>query len=267
MTVTFVSCWYICKAKFDVETYDKWISNFLNNVVNCNIVIYTDNDGYNMLLKYKKENIKLIKKDLTQFYTYQYKNDWIKNHKKNYLLNHIIDWKVNMIWNEKIYFVHETMTKKYYDTEFYGWCDIGYFRGKSNDIQNETIKKWPCNQTILSLKKDKVYYALVNRNTSYIQQLQHLINNKNSNGLPHNPIPPNQESIAGGFFISHKDNITNWCLCFYKRLKLYFQHNYLVKDDQIIIADCVFSDSSLFHLCEENDPNYNNWFMFQRILL
>ena len=35
------------------------------------------------------------------------------------------------------------------------------------------------------------------------------VNERNEKGLPIVPIPPNQSSIAGGFFILHKNNI-NW---------------------------------------------------------
>ena len=54
---------------------------------------------------------------------------------------------------------------------------------------------------------------------------------------------------------------------FDNKLNLYFKHDELVKDDQIIIADCVFSNLKHFHLCKENTPNLDNWFLFQRFLL
>ena len=51
------------------------------------------------------------------------------------------------------------------------------------------------------------------------------------------------------------------------KLNLYFKHDELVKDDQIIIADCVFSNLKHFHLCKENTLNLDNWFLLQRFLL
>jgi len=50
-------------------------------------------------------------------------------------------------------------------------------------------------------------------------------------------------------------------------LELYFENNYLVKDDQIVIVDCIFSDLSKFEIAIENAPEYDNWFQFQRYLL
>jgi hypothetical protein len=53
----------------------------------------------------------------------------------------------------------------------------------------------------------------------------------------------------------------------YQKLALYFKHGYLVKDDQIILADCILSDLEQFALCKEADLQYDNWFLFQRLLL
>ena len=93
-----------------------------------------------------------------------------------------------------------------------------------------------------------------------------LIQNKNENKLPVMQIPPDQISIAGGFFILHKDKIDWWKKTFNDKLQLYFKHNYLVKDDQIIIIDCILSNIKNFQLTRENDARYDNWFLFQRFL-
>jgi hypothetical protein len=104
---------------------------------------------------------------------------------------------------------------------------------------------------------DKEKYSLI----------KYCIQNKNERGLPITPIPPNQTSIAGGFFICHKDKINWWAETYDAKLSAYFKNNYLVKDDQIIIVDCVLSNLNDFLLFRENNPMYDNWFMFQRIYL
>jgi hypothetical protein len=45
-----------------------------------------------------------------------------------------------MLWSEKISFVKETMDNQYFNTEYYGWCDIGYFRNRSNDLHTVFLK-------------------------------------------------------------------------------------------------------------------------------
>ena len=49
-------------------------------------------------------------------------------------------------------------------------------------------------------------------------------------------------------------------------LKEYFEKGYVVKDDQMIIIDCVVNNLEKFQLHREQGPK-DNWFMFQRILI
>ena len=46
---------------------------------------------------------------------------------------------------------------------------------------------------------------------------------------------------------------------------LYFDNDYLIKDDKILIIDCVFTYPENFQLYRENIEYFDNWFMFQRI--
>jgi hypothetical protein len=246
----------------------------MNNIIsianNFNLVIYTDENSLKYIDIKNNPNIKVIIKQIEQFYNYKYKDYWIRNHKKNVLLNDISCWELNMLWAEKISFVKETIESKYFDTKFYGWCDIGYFRNRSGDYLDTNISKlmnWPNPEKIHALDKNKIVYACVNNDNNYINDLIRIVQNKNVNGLPINPIPPSQKSLAGGFFILHKDMIDWWFITFDKTLNLYFKYTYLVKDDQIIIADCVFSNLEKFTLFREYKPPYDNWFMFQRILI
>ena len=41
---------------------------------------------------------------------------------------------------------------------------------------------------------------------------------------------------------------------------MYFKNNYLVKDDQIILADCILSNMNNFLLFRENKLRNDNWF-------
>lgn len=277
MSITFVTCWYNLKSKFDVEIYRKWMSNFINNVNNFNLVIYTNRESYSvlepLLENNKKANdlikIKIIFKEWNEFYGYQWRDNWINNHKSNNLLNdksrYNIDWKLNMLWSEKINFVKEANNKQYFDTEWYGWCDIGYFRG-GNNLTNEEIKRWPNKDKINSLDKNRIYYGLPG-NRRDLNILSRNILTKNENNMPNIPIPPNQVSIAGGFFLSHKDKLECWHTIYYKRLNDYFTHKYLVKDDQIVLLDCIVNNLKHFKLIEEQDPRKDRWFVFQSFLI
>jgi hypothetical protein len=254
------------KSKFDANQYCAWAENFIGTVNNFNLVIYTDEYSSKFINTRNKPNIKVVIKPIEQFHNYKYKEKWIKNHAKNYLLNKRIVWQVNMLWSEKVWFVQETVAKSYFDTEYYAYCDIGYFRNRPNDLHTNFLSSWPSEAKILSIDKSKVHYAIVNNDGNYTNELYNIVNNKNERGLPSTPIPPVNFFVAGGFFILHRDKIDWWAATYDARLKLYFDNDYLVKDDQLILTDCILSDSKNFALHKECGL-YDNWFMFQRLLL
>jgi hypothetical protein len=195
---------------------------------------------------------------MDDFYNYRYQDKWISNHAKNIYLNQRTEWKLHMLWAEKIHFVKETVDNKYFDTEYYGWSDIGYFR-------DGPLPEFPLARKIEVLNKDKIYYACVNNNDGEVHQIMcNIMQQRNSNGLPLIPIDPNQISVAGGFFVMFKENIDWWRNTFNDKLQLYFRNQYLVKDDQMIIINCITENPSKFQLIKENSQN--NWFLFQRYL-
>ena len=263
MLVTFVTCWYTLNSKFPVETYLTWMRHMLCAVDTYYLVLFTDSDGETLLRKhfgayFNQRNLKIIQKPYTEWYNYKYKDQWIKNHQKNTLLNKKSEWKLNMLWAEKTYFVNEVRVQEYFPpTEFYGWCDIGYFReGPCPTFANKA--------KLQALNKNKIYYACVN--TSQLEKLKNIVQNKNALGLPATPIPPNQVSVAGGFFIAHHSKIAGWQKKFDEKLALYFANDYLVKDDQIILIDCILSEPQRFELICEPNPRENPWFTFRRAL-
>ena len=270
MSITFSSCFYIIKSKFDASTYVYWMNNFISIVNHFNLVIYTDENSFKYIDTKGNPRIKVIVKPLEEFHHYQYKDYWIKNHEKNVYLNDRIDWSVNMLWSEKIWFVKETVEKKYFETDFYGWCDIGYFRNRMNlDIHTFYLDCWASPEKCRHLlDPSKIHYACINNNQHYMEQMIQLINNKNEKGLPVNPIPPIQQSIAGGFFILHRNKIEWWANIYEYTLRRYFENDYLVKDDQVILVNCILDHDLKHHfqLHYEKKTKLDNWFLFQRIL-
>jgi hypothetical protein len=228
------------------------------------LVLYTDLAGEQMLRNhfapyyFNHPHIKIIQKPCEQWHNYKYKTYWQKNHEKNNLLNNRTEWRLNMLWAEKTHFVNDARLKQYFPpTEFYGWCDIGYFReGLCPNFANTT--------KLQTLNKNKIYYACVDE--QQLRNLQEIVQRKNADGLPSVPIPPDQNSIAGGFFIAHHAKIEGWKTLFDKTLANYFEHGYLVKDDQIIIVDCILSEPQRFEIIRDPDPSQNPWFYFRRFL-
>lgn len=266
MSITFSTCFYIIKSKFDPSVYVAWMNNFISIVNQFNLVIYTDDNSSKHIDTKGNLKIKIVIKPLEQFYNYKYKDDWIKNHNKNLLLNTKSSWELNMLWSEKIWFVKETIERKLFETDFYGWCDIGYFRNRLDDLHTSQLTNWGNNNQVIQNNKNKICYACISNDQTNLYFLSKIVNNKNSHGLPLKEIPVNQQSIGGGFFFLHKDKIDWWSTTYDAKLQLYFKHDYLVKDDQIILVDCILSNLDKFTLFRENARNLDNWFMFQRIL-
>jgi hypothetical protein len=266
MSITFSSCFYVIKSKFDPSIYIQWMSNFISMVNNFNLVIYTDEKSRKYIDTKGNPKITVVIKPIKQFYNHKYKEYWIANHEKNLLLNDKSCWELNMLWSEKIWFVKDTIERKLYETDIYGWCDIGYFRNRPEDSHTSKLTTWPNADKLKQLNPSKIYYACIKNDDGYMNHLHKIVNTKNELALPAQPIPPYQNSIAGGFFICHKDKLSWWAETYNNKLELYFKNNYLVKDDQIIVVDCVLSEMDQFGLFREGHPTLDNWFMFQRIL-
>ena len=267
--ITFSTCWYNFKAKFDFATYAPWIRNMLSNVRLYNLVIYTDEAGLASFNfdSYAAVNprIRVVIKPFESFRNYALKDVWIANHDKNTLLNQRMDWRVNALWSEKVHFVNETVNQRYFDTEYYGWCDIGYFRGRTTqDLSVAQLRGWPNPAKIAVLNPHKIYYACVNNDWA---QIEHCIRTVNQGTNPANA--PRLNFIAGGFFMLHKTKAEWWAVTYDAKLHRQLSDGRVVKDDQQIITDCVFSKDmqSHFHICREEGGKYDVWFLFQRALL
>ena len=273
--ITLSTCWYILKSKFDIKTYLYWITNLLSIVSNFNLVIYTDNNSLKTfihLIDFTNKKIKIILKSFNCFHTYKYKDYWITNHEKSNLILHShIDWQVNMLWNEKVFFVNETVQNKYFDTLYYGWCDIGYYRNRPNDLHTHFLNNWPNNNKLSDISyfnQNYIHYGCVQNNIFTYSSLQNDINKHYSNKLINQPTCQMEEiCFAGGFFLLKKGLTDTYMKLYDEKLMYYFTHNFIIKDDQTIITDLIFTNPTLFCSHTEDNSKYDNWFMFQRLFL
>jgi len=272
--ITLSTCWYILKSKFNIDTYLEWIRNFLSMVNNFNLVIYTDNKSITYLLPFmnnRDTRIKIIIKPMSQFYTYKYKNNWIINHATSDLdLHKRIDWKLNMLWNEKVFFMQETIQNRYFNTLYYGWCDIGYFRNRTNDLHTNYLQSWPNARKLLSspFNGSLIHYGCVQNNQSLYDNLKNDIQQHYNNGLTSQPTNKLEElCFSGGFFILKPELIDVYATMYNEKLLYYFINRYTIKDDQTIIMDIIFTNPGLFYIHNERDRRFDNWFMFQRLLV
>uniref|UniRef100_A0A6C0H506 Uncharacterized protein n=1 Tax=viral metagenome TaxID=1070528 RepID=A0A6C0H506_9ZZZZ len=237
--ITYSTCWYRVKSKFAKEKYIEWMNNFMYiaSFNNFNLVIYTNLESWNDIPKNNGENIKIVIIEFDNFLGNKYKNKWIKNKEKAINIQEKEnDWKLNMIWSEKINFVYNTIKQNLYtETEYYGWCDIGYFRNRINDLSVIKMVDWSKNMKCL--ENEKIHYGWIERH-----------------------------GIAGGFFIINKNNIKWLLMNYFYLLEKSFNEDKYVKDDQQILLELYNKNKIKFKLHYENFAKYDSWFMFQRIL-
>lgn len=272
MTITFSTCYYPLQISKNPKTeYIKWIINFFSIVNYFNLVIYTNMEGIRHIPFTNNPRIKLIIKPLENFYFYKYKKNWIINHSKKTHVNKIICWELNMLWSEKLAFVKETIDNSYFDTDIYGWCDVGYFRNRINDTNLSELSQWCRDFNEKTFDKNRVYYSSIYKNhinipKNYFQILLHQANYTLPNGLPRIEFGEKMLFVAGGFFMLHKDKMNWWFSKYDEVLQLYFENNYKVVHDQTILATCILQNLSEFRLYEETKYKFDFWFMAQRKL-
>jgi hypothetical protein len=271
LKLSLITAWYSFKNKFNEETYGKWITYFLENIHNVYVIVFTDTHGYERLSSFseKYSNIQVIIKEFKDLEGYSQETFWRENHTKNVLLKDRISWELNVLWNEKIRFVKLARDLGFIKTDWFGWCDIGYFRGRPNDISIERISGIPSDKVMNSLDTKKVYYGFVgNPYPAFLERCYQLRLSRDDFGIPSPQIPVNQNIIAGGFFVCHQDKIDWWYDTYYRKLQLYIDTHTLIRDDQIIILDCFTENQEHFELIQEKHPEkYDLWFVFQRFLL
>ena len=272
--LTLSTCWYNLKSKFTSKVYINWIKNLLSIVNNFKLVIYTDVESFKQIksiIDLTNINIKIIIKPLEEFYTYKYKDNWILNHRlSNLHLHSYIDWKLNMLWNEKVFLVNETIKNGYFDSMYYGWCDIGYFRNRKNDLNIIHLLQWPNDVRLLNntFNIHCIHYGCVQRNVETIRKLSNEIKTHYCNKLTnHQSMQLGENCFAGGFFMLCPKLIDEYVRLYIEKLEYYFMKNFIIKDDQTIIMDIIFMNQDLFQIHTENNPLFDNWFMFQRLLL
>jgi hypothetical protein len=119
-----------------------------------------------------------------------------------------------------------------------------------------------------TFKKNLIHYACVQNDIKIHNKLTNNIENHYNKYLLTNPNPNYTENcFAGGFFISRKDLLNIYAKLYDSKLQYYFSNKYFIKDDQTILLDIITMNPNLFYIHREDDKYFDNWFMFQRLLV
>jgi hypothetical protein len=257
--LTAVTCYYNLdnKSKYDHHTYITWMKNFLNNL-NCYLVIYTDNENYQLIKELRiqyMDRTKIIIKNFDKLFMYYY-TDW------NYQLEldpekNIHSKELYIIWNEKTNFIKETYKLNPFNTDWYIWLDIGSCRNRQHygDITNEQLNKWPNQNKLNSLPKDKVTFCLTNLSFNYLLE--------NINGITHNDLKYSHH--VGGLFILHKDFIESFHSLYYNTMNKFIENNRFIGKDQNLLCNILIINHNYVNLLipDKGDPYF---YIYQYLL-
>jgi hypothetical protein len=245
------------KNRHGYEKHMNWFRDFIGVINQFYLVIYTGENEYpwicneiQKLDETTQRKMKVILKPFSEFHNYKHERFWMDNNARpECKISEIADWRLNMLWCEKTHFVRETIEKQYFDTEYYGWCDVGYFRDTlswgGGEYRERIRKQWPNPNKINRLHKDKVYYGCnispKNLHTCYYFHMNHFHNKEPDTGIPRDLYPPLAHLLSGGFYITGREKALWWCRRFQDVLEQYITNNAVIQDDQHIIAHCVFT--------------------------
>lgn len=305
INITFSTCLYNLKNRHGADKHLEWMRGFIRIVNRFYLVIYTDKETYDLIVTEVRKldaesgsRIKVVIKPYTDFYNFKYAEYWKSNNNNpECKLYGIADWRLNMLWCEKVHFVNETIERRYFDTdtEYYGWCDIGYFRdtltksvsmfGTGRNTPSAYSKmireRWPDPAKINALDKNRVYYGCNVRPNNMSVALKYYSEHINTESeLPRTIYDKRAHFISGGFFITGREKMKWWANTFQTTLEKYIAHNVVIQDDQQLISDCIFrrntgTGTGTGSICEkdfcitkvnENEPD-KLWFMFRELLL
>jgi hypothetical protein len=272
----------------------EWFRDFIKVVNRFYLVIYTGENEYSVIqneISRLDENtqhkIKVVVKPFTEFQNYKHERFWRSNNERTEnMLRNIADWRLSMLWCEKTHLVKETIEKRYFDTEYYGWCDIGYFRDTlsastpstaSPAYRNIIREHWPNPTIIQRLHKDKVYYGCniqpkyIEKSTKWMMRHFHPSNIDSTTGIPRDLYRPDAHYFSGGFYITGREKAIWWNDTFQSALEKYINVGAFMKDDQHIISYCIFTgsrDEDFRIIYSSNNTSIDKpWFLFRDFLL
>ena len=128
VVLTLVSAYYIIKSKYEPQTYERWINNFMK--IKTHKIIYTDENSIDTIKKYdvyNKNKTKYIIFPISDFLLSKYNNLWTKHHEMDIEKEkHSIE--LYKIWGEKLNFLKKAIKLNPFDSSHFVWCDIGAFR-------------------------------------------------------------------------------------------------------------------------------------------
>jgi len=257
---TIVTCYYNIKSKFPSSQYIEWMDKFLS--LQRNMIIFTDEQSEsiikNIRIKYKLgARTHIIIKKLEDWETYKYYDYWKYCHsidiEKSYHTPELY-----MLWNEKTYFVKQSIETNPFKSYWFFWTDIGCIR---NNYMLNFVKNYPNPYKIIDLPTDKIVLITIN---SFTQNDYKLDNNipiifMNQN---ENTCCKSINRIQGGFFGGHINSWQMWINLYDEYLNKFINNKIFAGKDQYVMSSIYINNIDKINLINAKNTYGDPWFYF-----
>lgn len=124
MTLTCVSGYWKIKNKHG-DSFNNWFHHTLK--INCPYVFFADKETIEMIKKYRGDlPTHYIESKIEDFYTYRYRDKMVTHPV------HCPSIELNLIWNEKIFFLQKAAKLNPFDSSYFMWVDAGICTYRDN---------------------------------------------------------------------------------------------------------------------------------------
>jgi hypothetical protein len=187
--MTCVSAYFNVKPKV-ASRFSEWFPTTL--AINCAYVFFGNKESIEMIKGYRKNlPTHYIEYDLEKFVT----NKWKQNMATHEF--HCPSIELNMIWNEKMYFIKQAMELNPFQSEWFQWVDAGTAAYRS---EKPPATEYPTREKLATLPKDKLIYS------------------SSFNYSDETPIHSIPHHIAGTAYILHKDLVAKFVDIYTKKM-------------------------------------------------
>jgi hypothetical protein len=213
--VTCVSCFFEITNKHG-NNFFNWFNNSLK--INCPYVIFGNKSSLEKIKRYRNGlPTHYIEMEITDFETYKYYNT-IQSHPI-----HCPSKELNLIWNEKLFFIEKTKDLNIFHSEYFIWVDAGICTYRKTTPPSQPF---PSLDRLSILAKDKFNFT--------------------SSDWPTYKYKPGYYHFISGTYALHKDFIKGFIKTYREACDKYLQIDDWIYTDQVILTLIYQDNKSLF---------------------
>ena len=250
-TVTLVTCYYKIASKHPHFYYETWINNLLENV-GCNIIIFTSADLESYFQDLQEQNTKLkmhiVIKEFHELEIINKYNIWDDQYSKDPTPK-IRTKECYIIWNSKMNFLKEAISKNPFNSDKFVWNDIGSMRDY-NYIIKYGISNYPKYNKISDDKIDILCLIDFNNNTTEHTE-QTIINQEYFQ---------NEKHLSGSIYGGSKETLLKIIDLYYTYFQEYLDKKLFIGCDQQILATLYIRHPELFNIIKPEPNTIDEWF-------